>query len=101
VQRRYVSYIVNLVYEFRWNDWNIEHIADHGVGVDEAEFVVNHARPPYPEKIRDGKWRVWGRTSRGTYLQVIYIFSPNDVVFVIHAMPLTETQKRQYRRRIR
>jgi hypothetical protein len=25
--------------EFRWNDWNIEHIAGHGVSPDEAETV--------------------------------------------------------------
>ena len=89
------------MYEFRWNAWNVDHIAEHGVAPEDAERVVNNARSPWPEKIGDGKWRVWGRTHDGIYLQVIYIFSPNDVVFVIHAMPLTERQKRQYRRRLR
>ena len=59
------------------------------------------ARRPWPEKIGNGKWRVWGQTPGGLYLQVIYAFSPQDVVFVIHAMELTEAQKRQYRRRAR
>ena len=98
---RAVIYIINIVYDFRWNTWNVDHIAEHDVLPEEAERVVNSARPPWPEKIGDGKWRVWGRTDDGTYLQVIYIFSPDDVVFVIHAMPLTEQQKRQYRRRLR
>ena len=89
------------MHEFRWNDWNIEHIAEHGVSPRDAEYVVNNARRPWPEKIGDGKRRVWGRANDGTMLQVIYVLSPDDVVFVIHAMPLTEVQKRQYRRRFR
>jgi hypothetical protein len=96
-----VFYIINRVYEFGWNAWNIDHVAEHGVFPEEAERVVNAARPPWPEKIGDGKWRVWGRSGDGTHLQEIYIFSPQDVVFVIHAMPLTERQKHQYRRRAR
>jgi hypothetical protein len=83
------------VYEFRWNRWNVDHIAEHGVALQDAEYVVNKARAPWPEKIGDGKRRVWGRRDDGTYLQVIYVFSPGDVVFVIHAMPLTEQQKHQ------
>jgi len=45
---------------FRWNQWNRDHIATHGVLPEEAEYVINHAAPPYPEKIGDGKWRVRG-----------------------------------------
>ena len=26
--------------EFRWNEWNVEHIAIHGVEPEEAEWVV-------------------------------------------------------------
>ncbi len=89
------------MYEFRWNEWNVDHIAAHGVAPEDAEYVIDAAMPPWPEKIGDGKWRVWGRALGGVILQVIYIFSPDDVIFVIHAMPLTDTQKRQYRRRLR
>lgn len=31
--------------DFRWNDWNLEHVAVHGVEIEEAEHVVEHARP--------------------------------------------------------
>ena len=86
-------------YEFRWNEWNVGHVAEHGVHPDEAEHVVNFASPPYPEKIGGGKYRVRGQTPSGRYLQVIYIFSPKGVIFVIHAMPLSPRDKRQYRRR--
>ena len=88
-------------YEFRWNDWNLEHIAEHGIDLVEAELVVNHARRPWPQKIGGGKWRVWGQTEDGRYLQVIYIFDPDPTVFVIHARDLSEQEKRLFRRRRR
>jgi len=44
--------------EFRWNDWNTEHIERHGVSPDEAERVVEGARQPYPLEGGDGKWLV-------------------------------------------
>ena len=57
--------------EFRWNEWNIDHIAEHGVRQDEAEAVVRNARAPYPRYQRDDKWLVCGRGSGGRLLQVI------------------------------
>jgi hypothetical protein len=30
-------------HEFRWNEWNVEHLAKHGVEPWEAEHVVNFA----------------------------------------------------------
>jgi uncharacterized DUF497 family protein len=85
---------------FRWNDWNREHIAVHGVAPEEAEFVVNHAAPPHPEQIGDDKWRVRGQTANGRYIQVIFIIE-DDSYYVIHARGLTDKEKRQLRRRRR
>jgi len=85
--------------EFRWNPWNIDHIGNHGVSPDEAEWVVENAERPYPLAREDDKWLVWGRGYGGRWLQVVFIFSPEDVVFVIHARPLTEREKRRARRR--
>ena len=87
------------MYRFRWNDWNIDHISEHGISPFEAEYLVQNARRPYPQHRADGKWLVWGRTWSGAMLQVIYTFSPADVVFVIHARPLTEAEKHRFRRR--
>lgn len=88
-------------YEFRWNDWNVNHIAEHGVSVEEAENVVQHAAAGYPESAGEGKYRVRGQTAQGRYLQVIYIFDPAAVVYVIHARDLTDREKRALRRRRR
>ena len=85
--------------EFRWNEWNIDHVARHGVNPEEAEYVVSHARRPYPQAREDEKWRVVGRGRGGRWVQVIFIFDPEDVVFVIHARPLTDREKRRERKR--
>jgi len=105
---------------FSWSDWNIRHIAEHHVKPIEAQYIVDHARQPYPEHVGDGKWRVRGKTRAGRWLQVIYVYpddsdvdpdslSPADllaysggeaqVVSVIHARELTDAEKRQTRKR--
>jgi uncharacterized DUF497 family protein len=85
--------------EFRWNRWNIDHIGEHGVVIAEAEYVVEHATNPYPRYEGNGKFLVRGQTAAGDYLQVVFVLSPEDVVFIIHARLLTEREKRNYRRK--
>jgi len=85
--------------EFRWIAWNHDHIAEHGVGSEEAELVVRNAKAPFPEQLGDDKLLVMGRGSGGRFLQVIYVLDPDDTVFVIHARPLTGREKRRLRRR--
>jgi hypothetical protein len=86
-------------YEFRWIPWNIAHIGEHGVTPAEAEYVITHARRPYPRRIVNEKYLVHGQSDAGRYLQVIFLLDAGDTVFVIHAMPLTPRQKHQFRRR--
>lgn len=88
-------------YPFRWNSWNIEHIAKHGIAPAEAEYVVIHPHRGFPRNIEDDKVLVQGQTDVGRYVQVIYIFSPPGVIFVIHARPLNDPEKRALRRRKR
>jgi uncharacterized DUF497 family protein len=85
------------MYEFRWNDRNVDHIGEHGVKQAEAEFVVNHPAKGFPRREADEKFRAWGQTIDGRYLQVVYIFDPPDVVYVIHARPLTDAEKHRLR----
>jgi len=103
---------------FQWDDDNVAHIAEHGVGPDEAEHVVEHAMSPFPRTAGDGKFIVWGETPDGWHLQVGFVYLPDDrvditllqpgqimdfqmgarVLYVFHAMPMTEKQKRQFRK---
>jgi len=84
----------------KWNDWNIDHIAEHGVSPSEAEFVIENARSPFPQYVGGGRHLVRGQTSGGYYLQVIFTYDKYDGrIYVIHARPLTGQEKRQFRRR--
>lgn len=84
--------------DFRWNRWNVEHLAEHGVSPESAEEVVEGARSPYPRRIGDDKLLVWGPSDRGELLQVIFVLDDDGTVFVVHARPLTEAEKRRRRR---
>lgn len=87
--------------EFRWNSWNVEHIAQHGIEPGDAEFVVRYATRPFPSYQGSGKWLVRGQTESGRYIQVIYVVDPDETLFVIHARPLKIREKRNLKRRRR
>jgi len=87
--------------EFRWIEWNRDHIAEHGVDWEEAEMVVRHAKPPFPQQVGDEKLFVMGQGRGGRYLQVVYVLDPDETVFVLHARPLTDREKKRYPRRKR
>jgi len=84
--------------DFRWNESNVEHIARHGVAREEAESVVRIARDPFPRKIEEDKWLVWGRGRGGRFLQVIYVLDEDQTIYIIHARPLDDREKRRFRR---
>ncbi len=86
---------------YRWNEWNIQHLQRHGVTPEEAEEVIRQARHPYPQRRGDDKWLVWGATIAGDLLQIVYVLDEGDSVFVIHARPLTDRERRRFRRRRR
>ena len=56
--------------EFRWNEWNVEHIGNHGVSSAAAETVVRNATRPFPRKTDEDKWIVWGRDESGRTCEV-------------------------------
>ena len=87
--------------EFRWNEWNVEHATQHGVRVEEIEALIEAAAPPYPAEIGHRKWLVLGQGPTGRYLQAIYIVDDDDTLYVIHARPLRDHEKRRFRRRMR
>ena len=84
--------------EFEWNDWNLEHLARHGVEPAEAEAVICGARSPYPIRRENDKWLVWGPGQGGRLMQVVYVVDELDGLFVIHARPLTHREKRRWQR---
>jgi uncharacterized DUF497 family protein len=74
--------------EFVWNNVNATHVAKHGIRPDEAEYIVERARPPYPQMIGEDKRLVVGRLEGGRYVQVIYVpsRSVSGGVYIMHAV---------------
>jgi len=88
-------------YEFRWNEANVDHIDGHNIVPAEAEYVVNHPFRGYPRAMEEEKYLAKGQTANGHYIQVIYVFDPPGVVYVIHARPMTIRERRALNRRRR
>lgn len=86
-------------YDFRWIDWNISKVEGHGLSTDDVEYAVNTAHRPYPKPVGNEKWLVIGSTTAGRVIQAIYVVDADDTLFVIHARPLTRTERRRRRRR--
>jgi uncharacterized DUF497 family protein len=87
---------------FRWNAWNLDHATSHGVSPPEAESVVRSARRPYPHGIADEKWIAIGLGAGGRVIQVVFLYDPDGVtVYIVHARPLTDREKKRFRRRSR
>jgi uncharacterized DUF497 family protein len=88
-----------MFYGFRWIGWNISKVERHGLTISSVEYVVNHARRPFPKPIGNDKWLVIGPTRGGRIVQVIYLINEEDTLFVIHARPLTPKERLWHRRR--
>lgn len=87
--------------EFRWNEWNLDHVTQHGIDPLDAEMAILRARGPYPQIIGDDKFLVWGQGRGERLLQVIYTVGDDGRLYVIHARDLTAREKRLWRRRMR
>lgn len=82
--------------EFRWNEWNLEHAARHGVTRSETESVVRRGPARH---VGQNKYRVQGRGAGGRFIQVIYVIDPDGTLYIIHARPMAGKEKRRQRRR--
>lgn len=87
--------------DFRWNRWNVEHLAQHGVEPEEAEQVGTNASGLYPRRAGGDKLLVWGPGRGGRLLQVIFVLDDDGTAFVIHSRELTAREKGIHRRRRR
>jgi uncharacterized DUF497 family protein len=82
--------------EFRWNAWNLDHATRHGISSDESETLVRRGPARH---IGENKYRVRGRGIGDRLIQVIYVIDQSESLYIIHARPLTDREKRQLRKR--
>lgn len=67
---------MNDIYEVCWDwggDGNAAHVAEHGVAPEEVEQVLgDRIHDRVPDKNVPQRWVVWGFTSNGRYLKVVF-----------------------------
>ena len=83
----------------RDSDWSADHIAAHGVTLDEVREAIL-TRPFWAVPGRDGTTLCYGRTDAGRYLLVVAI-AEGDGAFIITARDMTVAEKKTFRRKAR
>ena len=89
--------------ELVWDDWNIEHIAEHGVVPEEVEEVCASRRRLV---LRIGlsrrglkRYQVFGPTDDGRLLTVILDWTQAGQFYVVTARDMSGQEKSSYRKR--
>jgi uncharacterized DUF497 family protein len=70
-------------------DGNVQHIADHGLDIEDVEWVLGAPTSEGTSK-SSGKPAVWGYTPDGTYIIVIYEEIDADTIRVVTAYEVPE-----------
>lgn len=85
---------------FRWNDFALDKVAKHGLGPDEVESAFDDALPGYPKRHGgDDAFILIGTTHAGVMIQAIFLIDPPPFIWVFHARPLNESERRRHRRK--
>lgn len=83
----------------RDSDWSADHIAVHGVTLDEVrEAILEH--PYWAVPGRDGTTVIYGRTYAGRYLLVVAL-AEGDEAFIVTARDMTAAETKTFRRKAR
>ena len=84
--------------ELQWDDENIEHIGSHGITPSEVEEVCFGLHISYPARYR--RHLVYGKAYHGKHILVV-LESLNGIMFRPKtSRPMSEGEKKNYRRRI-
>jgi len=81
---------------FEWDDYNVNHIAEHGVDPLEVEEVFKNR--PLIRKGRQGLYQAFGQTDEGYYLFVVFRHKGKETARVITARDMDEAERRYYQR---
>jgi len=86
-----------LINNLEWDDYRIEHIAQHQVDPDEVWEVCEDS---WHLAHREGRnrYRLYGQTAAGRYLFVVLEHVEGAVYKPITAREMTRNEKRNYRR---
>lgn len=88
------------IHGFEWDEWNIDHIADHDVTQYEAEEVFE-LRPYFrrgPVVRGEQRHLCYGVTDAGRYLTVIFTLKVGGIARVVTARNMESGERRMYQR---
>jgi uncharacterized DUF497 family protein len=68
---------------------NAQHVADHGLDLDEVEYVLKNPAE-YSTSRSSGRPIVLGYTPSGQYVAVVYEELDEDTVYPVTAFPIEE-----------
>ena len=84
-----------------WDDWNVDHIAEHGVEPEEVEQICQHgphlARRAGITRYGLPRYYVYGQTTSGRYLFIVLDREHKAIFYVVTARDMTSAEKRMYR----
>ncbi len=84
--------------DFEWDDGNALHLElGHGIAPEEAEEVF--ASRPFFRRTKKGHYAVFGATSAGRYLAIVFELTPGGVAGPITGWDMSGAEIRYYSKR--
>lgn len=83
--------------ELIWDDWNEQHIAEHGVTADEVEEACQ-TKPIQARRTRDDKYAVFGTTCGGRHLTVILAPRGKNSYYVVTARDMDARERATFKK---
>jgi len=80
-----------------WDDWNLEHIAEHGVTPEEVKEAC-YSKQCWNRRGRKGRRYILGQTEDGRYLSIILASREGGAFYTITARDMDEKERRLYRK---
>jgi uncharacterized DUF497 family protein len=89
--------VLNGLGGFEWDVHNIGHIARHGVTPMEVEEVTGwpHAIVPAAARRSEKRWKLFGRTTAGRYVVVVFTIR-HKRIRTVTAYPMNQTERSVY-----
>lgn len=78
-----------------WDDWNLQHIARHGVSQDEVEEIVHGE--PLVDQTYASRLLLTGNSARGRALTAILRHLGENRYYVVTARPASARERRRLR----
>jgi hypothetical protein len=95
-----LHYTGRVFWEVKESEWSADHIARHGVTMDEVREAILE-RPYWSTVGKSDSVLIYGRTYAGRFLFVVAVAESDGQAFVVTARDMTEREKFVYRTKAR